>query len=160
MNYVIVAGHMGADPETRFTQSGQKVTTIRLACNIRKSGKEETIWWRLTLWGDRFDKMLTYLKKGSALMAVGQMGAPQTYVDKSGETRVSLDLTVEKLDFSPFGKTGGTAPAQEQTPNSFGEQTFSPQPETAAFGAAAATGMAAGTTESMTTDPSVDNIPF
>ena len=49
MNYVMVAGHLGADPEVRYTSNGQKVTTLRIATNSRKGGKDETIWWRATI---------------------------------------------------------------------------------------------------------------
>ena len=30
MNQITIAGHLGADPEVRFTSSGQKVTTLRV----------------------------------------------------------------------------------------------------------------------------------
>jgi single-strand DNA-binding protein len=44
MNIIEVAGHLGADPVTRFTPSGQKVTTFNVATNSRKGGNEVTIW--------------------------------------------------------------------------------------------------------------------
>lgn len=114
MIIIQIAGHLGADPETRFTPSGQKVTTMRVATNVRKGGKDETVWWRVTIWGDRFDKMLTYLKKGSAVIVVGEMGKPEIYTDKEGRPQVSMDLTAEMIRFSPFGKTERTGTGQEQ----------------------------------------------
>jgi single-strand DNA-binding protein len=105
MNYVHIAGHMVADAETRFTANGQKVTTLRMATNSKRGGKEETIWWRVTLWGDRFDKLLPYLKKGSALIVVGEMHKPELYTDKEGRQQISnLEVTAEFVRFSPFGK--------------------------------------------------------
>ena len=71
MNIITVAGRLGVDPEVRFTSNGQKVTTLRMAVNVRKSGKEETIWYRVTVWGENFDKMISFLKKGSALIVFG-----------------------------------------------------------------------------------------
>lgn len=104
MIIIEIAGHLGADPEVRFTPGGQKVTTLRVATNTRKSGKDETVWWRVTIWGDRFDKMMPYLKKGSAVIIIGEMGKPEIYTDKEGRPQVSLDLTAEIIRFSPFGK--------------------------------------------------------
>lgn len=104
MNFIQIAGHLGADVETRFTPSGQKVTTLRVATNSRRNGKEETIWWRVTLWGDRFDKMLPYLKKGTAIIVVGEIQKPEIYTDKMGQPQISLDITAEFIRFSPFGK--------------------------------------------------------
>lgn len=105
MNQTTIAGHLGADPEVRFTSSGQKVTTLRVATRGRKvANKEETIWWKVTLWGDQFDNMIPYLKKGSPIICVGEMNKPEIFTDREGKSQVSLSLTAWHLNFSPFGK--------------------------------------------------------
>jgi single-strand DNA-binding protein len=104
MNYLLIAGHLGADVETRFTPSGQKVSTLRIATNNRRGNKDETIWWRVTLWGDRFDKLLPYLKKGSSLIVTGDLSKPEIYNDKEGNPQVVLNITAEAIRFSPFGR--------------------------------------------------------
>lgn len=105
MNFIFIAGHLGADPETRFTPSGQKVISIRLAVNVRKGGKEETIWYRVTIWGDRFEKMMPYLKKGSGILVSGELGKPEIYTDRDGKQQISMEVTAENIRFSPFGRT-------------------------------------------------------
>lgn len=106
MNRAFLAGRLGKDPEVRYTSSGQKVTTLILAVNQRRGGKEDTMWWRVSVWGDRFDKMISFLKKGSAMIAIGEMSKPNIYTDRDGNPQVSLDLIASDLSFSPFGKTG------------------------------------------------------
>jgi single-strand DNA-binding protein len=118
MNLVQIAGHLGADAETRFTPNGQKVTNLRVAVNSRRNNKDETIWWRVTIWGDRFDKLLPYLKKGSAVIIVGEMSKPEIYTDKDGNPQVTLNMTAEMIKFSPFGKSE----KQGEKPN--GEQSY------------------------------------
>lgn len=115
MIIVQVAGRVGRDPETRFTTSGQKVTSFSIASSTKKGNKEETVWWRVTIWGERFDKMMPYIKKGSALIVVGEMTRPpEMYTDKEGKQQVgTLELTAEIVRFSPFGNPD--KPAQEQT---------------------------------------------
>lgn len=103
MIFIQVAGHLGQDPEVRYTPNGQKVTTIRVATNIRRSNKEKTIWWRVTMWGERFDKKLAYLKKGSAVIVWGEMGIPDIYQDKEGNPQTSFEIIAEHISFSPFG---------------------------------------------------------
>ena len=49
MIIVQIAGRLGRDPETRFTPSGLKVTNLTVATTVRKGGKEETVWWRVTM---------------------------------------------------------------------------------------------------------------
>lgn len=137
MNLLYLAGHLGADPETRFTPGGQKVTTLRIATNSYQNGQDVTIWWRVTCWGDKFDKILPHLKKGSAVIITGEMKKPEIYTDKEGRPQVALELTAESIRFSPFGKSekggaeregnsqssyGSKPPARQE----FGEQTFHP----------------------------------
>lgn len=105
MNIIQIAGHLGADADVRFTPSGQKVTTLRLASSTKKGGADITIWWRVTIWGDRFDKMVPYFKKGAALIVVGEMSKPEIYNDKEGQPQISLNVTADIVKFSPFGKS-------------------------------------------------------
>lgn len=107
MNQTTIAGHLGADPEVRFTSSGQKVTTLRVAARARRSGKDETIWWKVTIWGEQFDKMIPYLKKGSPVIVVGEMNKPEIFTDREGRSQVSMSLTASDLLFSPFGRPDG-----------------------------------------------------
>lgn len=104
MNQMTLMGHLGADPEVRFTSSGQKVTTLRIACNQRRGGKETTLWWRVTIWGEHLDKILSYFKKGSAIIVMGEMLEPQIYTDKNGQPQVSLEFVAHNISFPPFGK--------------------------------------------------------
>ncbi len=110
MNHVHIAGHLGADPEVRFTSGGQKVTVLRVACNNKRSGKEETIWWKVTIWGEQFDKMITYFKKGSPIMVFGELSKPEIYTDRDGKPQISLNLTASSLQFSPFGRSQENKP--------------------------------------------------
>lgn len=115
MIIVQIAGRLGKDAETRFTPSGQKVTTMTIATNVRKGGKEETVWWRVTIWGDRFDKLMPYFKKGTGLIVVGEMGKPEIWTDKEGRPQVSLEITAEIIRFSPFGNPEKTGQEGQQT---------------------------------------------
>jgi single-strand DNA-binding protein len=108
-----IAGNLGADPETRFTQTGKKVTTLRVATRTRKSGKDDTIWWRVTVWGDQFEKMMPHLKKGSGVMVWGDVHKPEIFNDREGKPQISLEITAVHIAFSPFGKPGGSQQTQE-----------------------------------------------
>lgn len=137
MNVIQIAGHLGSDPTTRFTSSGLKVTSFTVAVNIRKGETAVTNWYRVTIWGERFDKMLPYLKKGSAVIVVGELRA-EIYTDKEGRPQIGLEVTAEMIRFSPFGKPGqeGQTQGQQSKPaagyntgssnrdSGFGEHTF------------------------------------
>jgi len=125
MNQTIIMGHLGADPEVRFTSGGQKVTTLRVAANQRRGGKDETLWWRVTIWGEQFDKIMPYFKKGSAVVVSGEMLKPEIYNNKDGQPQISLNLVAHHLAFPPYGK--GDRQEQEQ-------QSSYSQPRSSDFG--------------------------
>lgn len=102
MNHVIIGGHLGADPEVRFTSSGEKVTTLRVAARSRR--KDETIWWKVTVWGEQFEKMMPYFKKGSPIFVMGEISKPEIFTDRAGNPQPSMNITAYHLSFSPFGR--------------------------------------------------------
>jgi single-strand DNA-binding protein len=114
MIIVEIAGHLGADVETRVTPDGQKVSTIRVATNVRKGGRDETVWWRVSLWGDRWDKLLSYLTKGTGVIVIGEMQKPEIFNNRDGQPQVSLDIRGELLRFSPFGRGDREGQQQQQ----------------------------------------------
>lgn len=139
MILITVAGHLGSDPEVRYTPSNLKVTSFRVATNIKRGSKEKTVWWKITVWGDRFDKKMTYLKKGSAVLVVGEMGIPEIYTDKEGNPQISLEVIADSIQFNPFGgsKSGDRSQAvspmqdemhEEQKSFSYGQQALSKGP--------------------------------
>ena len=133
MNQITVAGHLGADPEVRFTSSGQKVTTLRVAARVRRGSKgDDTIWWRITIWGEQFDKMIPYFKKGSPIIVFGELNKPEIFTDRDGRPQVSMNITAQNLLFSPFGRPDG-----QNAPSGQGENpSFEPQQQQKQFGQA------------------------
>lgn len=105
MIIVEIAGFLGTDAEERVTPNGKKVISLRVAAKVRHGGQEETVWWKVSIWNDRYEKMLPYLKKGSAVIVIGEMGKPETYTDKDGNIKTSLTMNGEIVKFSPFGKS-------------------------------------------------------
>jgi len=120
MSFVQIAGHLGADAEERSTATGKRVVSLRVATKVRQGGKDETIWWRVNIWSDRFDKMIPYFRKGSALIIIGEMLKPEIYVDKMGSSQVSLTLSAEIIRFSPFGKPGAEKEERSSSSKDFG----------------------------------------
>jgi single-strand DNA-binding protein len=116
MNTLTLAGRLGSDPEERMTPGGQKVTTFRMAVRTWRKGAEETIWFRVTAWGDRFDRIMGHLKKGSAVIVVGELQKPDIFNDRNGQPQVGLEVTAEMIKFSPFGGKGDGQESSGQAP--------------------------------------------
>lgn len=121
MNFIHIAGNLGADPEVRFTSSGKKVTTFKIATRSRRGkAEDQTIWFRVTVWGEQFDKMISFLKKGSSAMVYGDLHKPEIFTDREGKPQVSLEITAVHLEFSPFGKGSSSTGGEQQNTSGAG----------------------------------------
>ena len=160
MNQITIAGHLGSDPEVRFTSSGQKVTTLRVAARARRSGKDETIWWKVTVWGEQFDKIIPYFKKGSPIIVVGELNKPEIFTDREGRPQVSMSITANNIMFSPFGRPDHQGSGDSSESQSHG----APQgnPHSASHGEPAFAAHETSSHGQGKTDPafSEDEIPF
>jgi len=107
---VVIVGHLGRDPEMRYTPAGKAVTDMSVATSRRytdASGKtaEETTWWRGTAWEWRAENIHKYLHKGSKVMVVGQLrpdpatGNPRIWTGKDGTPHASYDVTANQVIF-------------------------------------------------------------
>src|SRR6266571_2152349 len=117
VNKVIIVGNLGADPETRYTPSGDAVTNIRVATTDRwkdkTSGemKEATEWHRIAFFGRLAEVAGEYLKKGSQVYVEGSLRT-RKWQDKEGQDRYSTDIRGDVMQM--LGRReGGGAPREE-----------------------------------------------
>jgi single-strand DNA-binding protein len=131
---IILVGNLGKDPEMRYTPGGQPVTSFSVASNRRYTDSagqnvEETIWFRISVWGKQAEACKQYLAKGRQVLVEGrlicdrQTGGPRTYKRSNGETGTSFEVTAEVVRFlgqrqeTPVegGESGASAaPAAEE----------------------------------------------
>ena len=78
VNKVILVGHLGNDPEIRYTQGGTPVGNFRLATTERwvsKGGEnsERTEWHRIVVWNKAANIVKQHVSKGDALYVEGKI---------------------------------------------------------------------------------------
>ena len=97
-----VIGNLGTDPEMRYLPNGDPVTNFPVAVNYKyqKDGKsiEEVTWYRIAVFGRQAESCNQYLGKGSKVYVRGRLKA-DTYVDRNGDTRISLDINSFDVKF-------------------------------------------------------------
>ncbi len=96
LNKVFLLGNLGADPELRYTQGGQAVLNLRMACTESyldkdKVRQERTEWVNVTIWGKRGEALGKFLSKGSPLMVEGRMQT-SSYDDREGVKRYKTEV--------------------------------------------------------------------
>ena len=75
MNYnkIIVAGHLGADPESKVTPNGKNVCSFNLAVGFGSGDYKGTAWIPVTCWGKLAETCSQYLGKGSNVLVEGHI---------------------------------------------------------------------------------------
>ncbi|MBF0098914.1 MAG: single-stranded DNA-binding protein [Magnetococcales bacterium] len=118
LNKVQLIGHLGADPEVRFTQDGRAIAGLRVATTeswTDKQGQkqERTEWHSVSVFGKLAEIAQQYLRKGSKVFLEGQLQTDK-YTDKQGIERYSTKVVLTPfngqmilLDRPPGAGAGG-----------------------------------------------------
>lgn len=102
VNKVILVGNLGADPETRYTASGDAVCNIRLATTDswkdKNSGekREATEWHRVVFYRKLAEIAGQYLKKGSQVYLEGRIKT-RKWQDKDGQDRYTTEIEATEM---------------------------------------------------------------
>src|SRR6202007_2304815 len=103
---------LGADPETRYTPSGDAVTKIRVATTDRwndkgtSESKEATEWHRIAFFGRLAEVAGEYLKKGSQVYVEGSLRT-RKWQDKEWEDRYSTEIVADRMQMLGSRAGGG-----------------------------------------------------
>ena len=106
VNKVILVGHVGADPEPRYTSSGTAVVNLRMATNevwrdAEGKDQESTEWHRVVLWGKQAEFAANYIKKGQLVYVEGRL---QT---RTWEDRDKIERRVTEVRANVITPLGG-----------------------------------------------------
>lgn len=122
----VLVGYLGADPEMRYTPSGQAVCSFRMAVSRRWTDAQgamhdETTWYRVSTWGKLAETCSQYLAKGRLVLVEGDRLAVNTYTNREGQAAASLELTAQTVKFlggrdSAPGAGGGAGRASGGVP--------------------------------------------
>ena len=111
---ITVIGHLGRDPEMRYTPSGQSVTSFSIASSRRYTAegeqKEETDWFRVSAWGRLSELCNQYLTKGQQVYIEGRLHLG-SYEGRDGQTRWSNEIFLTDVQFLSRGSGPGDEPA-------------------------------------------------
>ena len=106
---LILIGNLGKEPEMRYTNTGQPVTTLSVATNRRYNGANgqpvnETTWFRVSVWGKQAESCNQYLHKGSRVVVEGRLipdpetGGPHIW-ENNGKVGASFEVNASTVRF-------------------------------------------------------------
>jgi single-strand DNA-binding protein len=101
VNKVILVGHLGRDPELRYTPSGTAVANFSLATNdvwTDRSGErqERTEWHRIVVWGKQAEIAGEYLGKGKQVFIEGSLQTRE-WNDRDGNKKQTTEIRAQRV---------------------------------------------------------------
>ena len=129
LNKVTLIGHLGADPEVRYTQNREAIATIRIATTEiskdKSSGerKETTEWHRVIFFNRTAEVVGEYLRKGSPIYVEGRIQT-RKWQDSAGQDRYVVEIIGSEMQMlgarpsAKDAKASGSVPRRADTVSS------------------------------------------
>ena len=120
VNKVVLVGHLGGDPETRFTPSGTAVANFNIATNeswkdANGELQDKTEWHRCVMFGKTAELTGELLKKGQLVYMEGKLQT-RNWEDKDGIKRYTTEVVCDM--FTMLGRKIDTENSQQAAPTS------------------------------------------
>ena len=101
LNKVMIIGHLGRDPEMRYTPSGRPVTTFSVATSrswhsADGERHEETEWFNVVAWGSLAEICNQYLRKGQQVYIEGRLQT-RRWEDTEGNKHFTTELVSKEM---------------------------------------------------------------
>jgi single-strand DNA-binding protein len=122
LNKVMLIGNVGRDPEMRYLQSGEPVTTFSLATNRRWTGpdgqpREETEWHNIVAWRKLAEQCNEYLSKGRKVYIEGALKTRSWDDQQTGQKRFRTEIQADRMVMldsrDPRAREGGEGGPQD-----------------------------------------------
>ncbi len=154
VNKVILVGHLGRDPELRYTQNGQAVANFSLATSesySKRDGEREerTEWHRIVAWGRLAEICGEYLSKGRQIYIEGRIQTRE-WEDREGEKRRTTEIVAREMQM--LGRRGEINTSYDDSGTSASD--------TSASDTSASSTTPSSTAADPGTPPPDDDIPF
>ncbi len=123
INKVILVGHLGQDPEVRYTPSGVAVANFSIATSEewtdKNSGEKQkrTEWHRIVAWRRLGEICGEYLHKGRQVYIEGRLQT-RAWEDRDGNKRYTTEIIANQMQMlgSPADRGGRAQSMDERFP--------------------------------------------
>lgn len=125
VNKVILIGHLGADPEVRYTPGGDAVATLSIATSEEWKDKNtgekrsRTEWHRIVAWRRLGEICGEYLSKGRQIYVEGKLQTDK-WQDKEGNDRWTTKIVANEVKF--LGSASGGQGQKGRGGDDYGQQ--------------------------------------
>lgn len=110
---MILIGHLGRDPEMKYTDAGLAIATFSVAVSEKVKNEDKTQWFKIIAFGKLGEICGEYLTKGKQVYVEGRFQMSE-WETKSGEKRFTAEVIANSMQMLG-SKSEATAQAQQQT---------------------------------------------
>jgi len=101
LNKLMIIGHLGRDPEMRYTPSGKPVTTFSVATSrtwhsADGERHEDTEWFNVVAWGGLAEICNQHLHKGMQVYVEGRLQT-RRWEDAEGNKHFTTELVAKEM---------------------------------------------------------------
>ena len=101
LNKLLIIGHLGRDPEMRYTPSGRPVTTFSVATSRSWTAgdgvrHDETEWFNVVAWGNLAEICNQHLHKGQQVYVEGRLQT-RRWEDAEGNKHFTTELVAQEM---------------------------------------------------------------
>ena len=101
LNKLMIIGHLGRDPEMRYTPSGKPVTTFTVATSrtwhsADGERHEDTEWFNVVAWGGLAEICNQHLHKGMQVYVEGRLQT-RRWEDAEGNKHFTTELVAKEM---------------------------------------------------------------
>jgi single-strand DNA-binding protein len=127
LNKVMLIGHLGKDPEVRYTPDGAPVATFSLATSeswTDKSGskQEHTEWHTIVAWNKLADLCKRFLTKGRQVYIEGRIRS-RDWNDRDGNKRRTTEVIATQMVLLGSRQQSSDAGTQSMEPSGRAQDT-------------------------------------
>ena len=121
LNYVMLMGHLGHDPELRHSPKGTAISAFRMATSKRwkdaDSGErhERTEWHRVVVFGQQATFLADKAKKGALLHVAGSLRTRE-WTDKKNVKRYTTEIVARQVQLLEKRPGPATTPPRTEEP--------------------------------------------
>ena len=115
VNKAIILGHLGSDPDVRYTADQRVVVTLSVATSsswkdsVTGEQQTDTEWHRVVLFNRLAQIAADYLKKGAMVYIEGSLQTKQ-WQDKSGNSQQTTQIVARQLEMLSAGDQSSQDP--------------------------------------------------
>jgi single-strand DNA-binding protein len=107
-NQQILLGHVGQDPEVRYTTNGDAVATLSVATSRMQGEEKQTTWHRVVAFKKAAEYIGEHVVKGSFVFVRGET-RHEKYTDKQGVERWTTKVIAHEFILCSPGKARADA---------------------------------------------------